>query len=156
MNNQISSRSPQLGPLSKEHKDGLEFVDRLRYGLCHTSLDRVRSYACWYWKNHIRPHFFQEEKILLPYLPADHRLAKKMKDDHEYIRDLVITLDHDCNPQSIKALADLLVSHIRFEEIQVFNYLEETLSEDDLNNINLALRDHPVAEGEWTDRFWAE
>lgn len=146
----------QLAILSQEHKEGMEFVDRLRYGLCYTSLDRVRSYACWYWKNHIRPHFFQEEKILLPYLPADHPLAKRMKEDHEQIRDLVVTLDHDCHPHSIKVLADVIVSHIRFEEIKFFTYLEEKLSENDLNNIYIALRDHPVPGESWKDMFWTE
>lgn len=146
----------QLAPLSREHKDGIDFVDRLRYGLCHTSLDRIRNYACWYWKKHIRPHFFQEERILLPYLAPNHPLAKRMKEDHEHIRDLVITLDHDCNPQSVKALADIIVSHIRFEEIQFFSHLEETLSEDELNNILLALREHPVVVEEWKDKYWAQ
>ena len=151
---QLFKRSVQLAPLSREHKDGMEFVDRLRYGICHTSLDRLRCYAGWYWKNHIRPHFFQEEKILLPYLPVDHPLAKKLKEDHEQIRDLIITLDQESNAEYIAALADVIVTHIKFEEAEVFTYLEQTLSKDKLDNIYLQLENHPVSGEDWADKFW--
>jgi hypothetical protein len=155
MNAQLPSRrSAQLEPLSKEHKEGIEFVDRIRWGLSYVTLDRLRSYTCWYWKNHIRPHFFQEEKILLPYLPANHPMAKRIIEDHEYIRDLILTLDHESNRHSFKALVDMLSSHVRFEEHQLYPYLEQILSEQELNSIYSELVAHPVADGEWADTFW--
>ena len=67
------NRSPELAPLSKEHHNALLFVWKIRQGLKNdTSINKLRSYTIWYWKEHTKPHFFQEEKILLPYMPADH------------------------------------------------------------------------------------
>ena len=60
-------RSYQLKPLSQEHRDGMLYINRLREGLGRISIERLNQYTRWYWKNHIRPHFFQEERILLPY-----------------------------------------------------------------------------------------
>src|SRR5688572_25988917 len=83
-------RSYQLKPLSQEHRDGMLYINRLREGLGRISIERLNQYTRWYWKNHIRPHFFQEERILLPFMPADHPLSVKLLDDHAYIRHLIL------------------------------------------------------------------
>ena len=154
MNNQHHTRTPQLVPLSKEHQDGMNFLNRLREGIDKVSITRLCNYTRWFWKNHIRPHFFQEEKILLPYMPSDHPLAIKLKEDHAYIRDLILSLDHEAEPQSFKALCDLLDTHIRFEEQELFSYLEDTLTVEELNMIHEQLEVHPVVAEEWEDVFW--
>ena len=148
------TRSSQLLPLSAEHRDGMLFVTRIRQALGQVSGERLRNYTLWYWKNHIRPHFFQEEKILLPYMPVDHSMALKLQDDHAYIRDLILSLDQEVDKQSLKSLCDLLDAHIRFEERDVFAYLEQNLSEKQLNTIYEQLETHPVAAEEWKDVFW--
>lgn len=154
MEAQFKPRTPQLSPLCKEHKAGLLFVDQVRKGLNTVELERVRNYVRWYWKNHIRPHFYQEERILLPYLPSDHALVAKVKDDHAYIRDLVLELDHGGDVAMFRTFCDLLVAHIWFEEQQLFTYLENELSPDKLNTINKSLQAHPVEDVEWVDLFW--
>jgi hemerythrin-like domain-containing protein len=156
MDTKLTTRSLQLTPLSREHKDGMLFVSRIRQALAKTSIERLRNYTLWYWKNHIRPHFFQEEKILLPYMPAAHALAVKLKDDHAYIRDLILSLDQEAEQQSFRALCDLIDAHIRFEEQQVFGYLEQHLTEEELNSIYVQLEGHPVAAEEWSDPFWGD
>jgi hemerythrin-like domain-containing protein len=148
------TRSSQLTPLSAEHREGMLFLNRIREALDQVSIERLRSYTLWYWKNHIKPHFYQEEKILLPYMPADHPLALKLQDDHAYIRDLILSLDQDADKQSFRSLCDLLDSHIRFEEREVFSYLEQNLSENQLNTIHTQLETHPVTAEEWKDLFW--
>jgi hemerythrin-like domain-containing protein len=148
------ARSSQLTPLSKEHRDGMLFVTRIRQALDRVSIERLRNYTLWYWKNHIRPHFYQEERILLPYIPADHTLAVKLKDDHAYIRDLILSLDLEADKQSFKSLCDLLDAHIRFEEQHVFGYLEQQLTEIELDTIHGQLEQHPVIAEEWKDVFW--
>jgi hemerythrin-like domain-containing protein len=154
METQFKPRTPQLSPLSKEHKAGLLFIEQVRAGLDNVELERVRNYVRWYWKNHIRPHFYQEERILLPYLPCDHSIAVKIKDDHAYIRDLVLELDHGGDASMFRTLCDLLVAHIRFEEQHLFTWLENELSPDKLDTINKALQAHPVEEASWSDLFW--
>ena len=62
MDTQQHTRSRQLAPLSREHEDGMLFITRIREGLGKYSIERLSHYTRWYWKNHIRPHFFHEEK----------------------------------------------------------------------------------------------
>lgn len=130
------------------------FVDRIRSGLDKMSIDRLCNYTRWYWQNHIRPHFYQEERILLPYLPQDHPLATQLKEEHAYIRELVIALDNEADAQSFSSLCDLLDKHIRFEEEQVFTFLENTVSEKQLDTIAAELKEHPLEIAKWDDEFW--
>lgn len=154
MNTQPAKRSSQLSPLSEEHKDGLLFVSRLRENLEKTSLSRLKNYILWFWKNHIRAHFYQEEKILFPYFPIAHPMATRLKEEHEDIRDLVLALDHDPDKKIISALCHLLELHIRFEELEFFSYLESNLKKEELDNILKELEAHPVRSDEWEDAFW--
>jgi len=130
------------------------FTTRIREVLGKVSMSRLYNYTAWYWKNHIRPHFFQEEKILLPYVPADHPLAKRMQDEHIAIREYILSLDQYAEQGSLRELCDLLETHIRFEEEEFFPYLEDSLTEKQLNNIHIELNNHPVANEEWKDKFW--
>ena len=149
-------RGKELAPLSREHHDGLLFVWKLRRGLQNgTEPVRLKKYIIWYWQNHIKPHFFQEEKILLPILPEDNNLAIRLKNEHENIRELILNLDVEADKNSIALLADLVYDHIRFEERKVFTYLEQSLSKEQLNNIFLQLEVNPiVCNSEWEDQFW--
>ena len=154
-----NKRSRQLKALSIEHREGMQFITRLRTGL-HTniSIDRMREYTCWYWKNHIRPHFYHEEMILLPYLPANHPLALQLTEEHATIREMILSLDFETDNISIEALCDFIVRHIHFEEDEVFPYLEQTLTTPDLDKIYAQLQARPIDESkcEWEDRFWEE
>ena len=149
-------RSVQLQPLSREHHDGLLFVWKIREVLKNnTSIDKLRDYTGWYWRHHIRPHFFQEEKILLKFIPAFHPLAVRLKEDHEYIRELILSIDKDGERQDFIKLANLIETHIRFEERELIQYLEEELSDQYLAEIFMELEKHPLGQEEkWKDEFW--
>ena len=151
-------RSPQLAPLSREHHDGLLFAWKIRQGLKNkTPLEQLRNYALWYWRNHIKPHFFQEEKILLPSLPPDHPLALRLKEEHDYIRELILGLDDEADARTMVILCDLIDQHIRFEERELFGYLEELLPVDVLDKIFKQLENHPVnCDTDWKDEFWVK
>ena len=152
-------RSPELRPLSREHHDGLLFVWKIREGLRKgTSIEKVVDFVGWYWKNHIRPHFYQEEKILAP-LIVDNPLIERMKEEHNQIRELLIDMHKDSVPEDLLRFAGILESHIRFEERELFQYLEEHLSPNDLATIHEQLEKHPVHIGNqpsnsWKDEFW--
>lgn len=151
-------RSIQLQPLSREHHDGLLFVWKLRQGTSnHTDTDRLQDYTSWYWKNHIKAHFFQEEKVLLPYMPESHPFVLQLKKDHGYIREMMLTIDQDADKFDFIRLADLIERHIRFEERELFAYLEEHLEANQLAAIHEQLGKHPVAcHTEWKDEFWVK
>lgn len=151
-------RSPQLAPLSREHHDGLLFAWKIKQGIENrASLDVMRKFTLWYWKHHIKPHFFQEEKILLPYLQDNDPLATRLHEEHDYIRELILGLDDEADHRTLVILADLLNRHIRFEERELFVHLEKILTPEQLENIFTQLEKHPVhCEQEWKDEFWVK
>jgi hemerythrin-like domain-containing protein len=151
-------RSPQLAPLSREHHDGLLFAWKIKQGIENKApLEAMRNYALWYWRHHIKPHFFQEEKILIPRMPAGHPMAIKLQEDHDHIRELILGLDDESDKRTLVILSDLLNTHIRFEERELFVYLENNLSPELLESIFIQLEKHPVhCEQEWKDEFWVK
>jgi iron-sulfur cluster repair protein YtfE (RIC family) len=152
-----STLSNTLSPLSKEHVDGLNFASRIRKGLhLHVKLERLREYTLWYWTEHIRPHFFQEEKMLMPWLPAGHALLTRVKDEHHYIRELVLAIDEEAENRTLALLADLIEDHIEFEENILFPYLAGILDQDLVDKIGQMIDKHPLKQIEWKDRFWEE
>jgi hemerythrin-like domain-containing protein len=149
-------RSVQLQPLSREHHEGLLFVWKIRQGLNNnTPIEQLEAYTRWYWKHHIKPHFFQEEKVLLSYMPLSHPLIHRVKEDHDYIGELILSIDKEADRHDFISLANLIEKHIRFEERDFFQYLEEHLSEKQLTEIFEQLEKYPVSCGEqWKEEFW--
>lgn len=145
-----------MASLSIEHQEGLLFVTHLKEGLNNrTEISRLAKYVGWFWRHHIRPHFFQEEKILIPQLAAGHILAIKLQDDHHEIRELMIAIDHEVERFDLSSLAGFIESHIRWEESVFFDYLEKNLPAVALENISEKIKEHPVhCEVSWDDKFW--
>ena len=149
-------RSKELAPLSREHHDGLLFAWKIKQGLANdTPVETLVEYTRWFWTNHIKPHFKDEEKVLVKFLPADNPLVKQMFKEHAQIRDLVITLDKEANINLLQLLAEFINNHIRFEERQLFVYAEQTLTPEQLNEIFIDLPDELQCNTEWKDEFWA-
>jgi len=151
-------RSPQLQPLSREHHDGLLFVWKLKQGLeNHTPVDKLKEYTSWYWRHHIKPHFFQEEKILIPLMPPGHPMSHQLKKEHDYIRELILAIDREPDRHDFNRLANLVETHIRFEERELFHFLEAHLTEAQLTGIFEQLEQHPVSNTEeWKEEFWVK
>jgi len=153
-------RSKELAPLSREHHDGLLFAWKIKQGLANgTSIETLCNYTRWFWTNHIKPHFKDEEKVLVKFLPADNPLVLQMFREHAQISDLIISLDKEPDSNSLQLLAEVINNHIRFEERQLFAYTEENLSPEQLNEIYKELPNDshcetdPIANG-WKDEFW--
>ena len=154
-NIQPIKRSTQLAPLSREHHDGLLFAWKLRRGLANdTAIEILSNYCHWYWKNHIRKHFHHEEDILLKFIPAGNEMAKRLKNEHDNIRELILSIDHKPDTITIGMLADFISRHIRFEERILFNYLEQNLSAAELDDIYSQLEQESICSHEWDNMFW--
>ena len=147
-----------MQPLSREHHDGLLYVWKIREGLDNnTSIERLKDYTSWYWKHHIKPHFFQEEKLLVPFMPVSNPLIIRLKKDHDYIRELILVIDKEADRHDFVRLANLIETHIRFEERELFQYLEANLTENQLTEIYEKLEKHPLPmKEEWKDHFWVK
>lgn len=144
-------RSKQLVKLSRDHHDALLFTWKIKQGLKNeVSLNRIINYIDWFWTNHLKDHFDEEEKILLPYLAGDDELADQLKAEHASIRNLI----SEKNEESIRSLVDILNDHIRFEERKFFPHLEKLLSDQQLDKIAIQLQDQPHCKNDWLDEFW--
>jgi hemerythrin-like domain-containing protein len=150
-------RSKELAPLSREHHDGLLFAWKIKQGLANgTPIETLCNYTRWFWTNHIKPHFKDEEKVLVKFLPGDNALVQQMFREHAQIRDLVISLDKKPDPSSFQVLAEFINDHIRFEERQLFAYAEENLNHEQLDEIYRELPHDSHCETEWKDEFWVK
>ena len=150
-------RSKELAPLSREHHDGLLFAWKIKQGLANgTSCETLCNYTRWFWSNHIKPHFKDEEKVLVKFLPKDNPMVRQMFKEHAQIRDLVISLDKEPDTSSLQLLAEFINNHIRFEERELFAYAEQTLTSEQLNEIYKDLPDNSHCETEWKDEFWVK
>jgi len=147
-------RSQQLAPLSREHHEGLLFAWRIREGLKKdTSLQTINDFITWFWKNHLESHFEDEEKTLALYLPPNDELIKRMMQEHEAIRWLL----PDGKLRSaleLKLLSQHIHDHIRFEERELFPYIEKKLTTDQLNEIFLKIDHPPHCLTDWKIEFW--
>lgn len=104
----------------------------------------------------MKPHFYQEEKILAPYLPDDNSMKKRLKEEHDHIRELVLGLDDETgsDKRHLIILSDLVNQHIRFEERELFPFMEQLLTPEQLDKVFTELELHPVSCGEYEDEFW--
>ena len=129
-------RSKELAPLSREHHDGLLFAWKIKQGLANgTPIETLCNYTRWFWANHIKSHFNDEETVLVKFLPADNPLVLQMFEEHAQIRDLIISLDKEPDFGSLQLLADFINNHIRFEERELFAFAEKTLTPEQLDEI---------------------
>ena len=150
-------RSKELAPLSREHHEGLLFVWKIKQGLANgTSIETLCNYTRWFWTNHIKPHFKDEEKVLVKFLPADNALVQQMFIEHVQIRDLVISLDKEPDSNTLQLLAEVINNHIRFEERQLFAYVEKIFTPEQLNEIYKDLPNELQCDTEWKDEFWVK
>lgn len=95
--------------------------------------------------------------MLVPFMPAGHPMAVQLKKEHDYIRELILNIDHEPDRHDFIRLANLVETHIRFEERELFQYLEQHLSEQELTDIYEKLEQHPVfCNEEWKDEFWVK
>ena len=90
-------------------------------------------------------------------MPASHLLAIQLKKDHDYMRELILSIDKEADRYDFIRLSNLVETHIRFEERELFQYLEQYLTAEELTAIHEQLEEHPFfCEEEWKDNFWVK
>lgn len=155
------NRTEYLRTLSWEHHDGLVVAFRLQQGL-NKNADpaTMRDYILHTWESALDHHFWQEEEVLVPELETSKNgrdLLRRLTDDHAYFRELIDRMDKKKKPdlKYIQDFADRLNRHIRYEERELFPFLEENLAPDRLESIGQFLNDnHEKPNKNWSDTFW--
>jgi iron-sulfur cluster repair protein YtfE (RIC family) len=121
-------RHQRLQDLSREHHGALQLALKARRAA--TSGDQIQievaAAACLAaFHAELEPHFVVEEDTLLPLLltAGEDKLVTRVEGDHQELRRLSVQLQH---PDAMPLLnfAELLTSHVRFEEREMFVILE--------------------------------
>ena len=144
-------RIPELTTLSREHHHGLQLSWKIRTGIAkNISVERIATYAKWFYLNHLLPHFDIEEKYVFPVL-GDSDLIKKALEQHNHLRDLFNNEPYDI--QTLNDIEKSLTEHIRFEERVLFNEIQKIANKDQLRTINDIHGNDVFIEND-SDSFW--
>jgi hemerythrin-like domain-containing protein len=138
-------RVPELRDLSDDHHTGLVLARRCRkVGRPDSEpLAVVWNQMLEAFSSHLEPHFQIEEEHLLPALEAigEASLARRIREDHSALRDL--RQSEAPSRTLINHFGELLESHIRFEERQVFEPTQGRMPERALEAIAAACDANP-------------
>lgn len=120
-------RDPSLIPLSHDHHHALVRVFEIRQALrAGRGLERQVEEMGDFWRASLLPHFAAEEEALFPLLAeieATAAITARLLEEHGRLRAMVASLEP--TRESLAALADLLDSHVRLEERQLFALYQE-------------------------------
>lgn len=158
MKNKPVKRSPYIIKLSRDHHASLLFCWKLRQGMkLHVAAERMRRYVAYFAKDHLAPHFREEEEILFAAAVDDTLVGQAMR-EHDEINNLVsaIATTHLKElPALLGSVADRVDAHVRFEERVLFPHLEKIIPEDQLKEISEQL-DHDPEKDTYEDDFWVK
>ena len=158
MNRKPIKRNENILKLSKERHFSLLFCWKIRQGLkAEITASRIIKYVQYFATNFLLPHFREEEVFLFAQL-NDTRV-KKAVEQHKQINTLLAQLSNNKEKNSIEQLeklANLVDEHVRYEERQLFPYMEKALTNEQLEMIGKQLNDdHPLPlKNEYKDEFW--
>jgi len=135
-------RHEALKTLSSDHHQGLVWSRKLRQipsEIPSQQLNRILTEFMQVWTSEIQPHFREEEDVLLPLfaLDGDFRAdpVRQMLEQHIEIRRDVYLLQQQPDIEMAMLLGELLQSHIRLEEGEVFPLIENQCSDKTLQLI---------------------
>lgn len=139
-------RDPSLVPLSRQHQHALALCVRIQRALRTGSVDLTmwQSEIRQHFSDEVRFHFEAEEQILFPVARRFDELAalaNELTSDHERLR--VYFADSEqggMDQQELEAFATALSDHIRKEERQLFEALQQRLQPEELIALGTGLR----------------
>jgi len=146
-------RAPELRDLSDHHHQGLVQARRLRRaatGEETTTPEATAEAFLKFWQEETTAHFREEEEALLPVLAryggdVGRGPVAQMLAHHAQIRGLVMKLSDEVRkgtvrPETLKSIGELLETHIRLEEREVFPMIEKVLPEEGLKEVASRLK----------------
>lgn len=161
MSTQPIKRSAALLPLSREHHFDLLLAWKIRKGLDkNVDSKRITAYITYLDENLMDTHFSDEEKLIFDLLPADDKMCRRARNEHEQIKKMIAEMKDEKNKKGAELFsqfADLVEGHVRYEERDLFPYLEGKLSISKLEELeNVLSKKHDVFVDKWTDEFWSK
>lgn len=152
-------RHPAIAELSRDHHAGLLLVWKIREGIKKSiEPERIKRYVIHCFDTELETHFKEEEELLFNKIPKENGLRRKAETDHATFRKLAEDMKKD--PLSsyglIEKFGDCLEKHIRFEERELFNFIQDSFPEATLLQIASLLNKEKKKQDilPWTDTFW--
>jgi len=147
-------RHEALQPLSREHHQGLLLAMKVGKGLKKgVALNRIKKYVDWFFSHYLESHFEAEEKYAFPILGDNHAGIQQALEEHRKIEAFVKSPMHGIQEEKLIEFKQLLEGHIRLEERQLFNEIQEKASEEELVEMNKHLQEADFCLN-WPDEFW--
>ncbi|MCX7611192.1 MAG: hemerythrin domain-containing protein [Ignavibacterium sp.] len=138
-------RHKSIIELSRDHQKGLMLAQLLKkdappYKGLPTDVEGKMNYAIETFQSHLIKHFEDEEKILFPISKGKSEecdnLISELSDDHQFFYKNFSSLKPDADLEDLlDNIGHRLESHIRKEEREFFNLIQNLLSEEDLKVI---------------------
>ncbi|MBO0340272.1 hemerythrin domain-containing protein [Flagellimonas profundi] len=127
-------RHSALQGVSREHHHGLLLCWKIRTGLSkNVPMERIKDYVDWFYETYLVPHFELEETYIFPIVGNDHPWVKKALSDHRRLIRLFTSTTADM--KTLGQIEETLEQHIRFEERQLFNHVQEMANKKQLDII---------------------
>jgi hemerythrin-like domain-containing protein len=159
-------RDPRLIRLSREHTQALLLAQRLARGIPTATEDEAAalySQLLAFWSAGLLPHFRAEGECLLArlvrHLPHEDGRVQRLHRDHLHLEALVATMrdteDNAARRAALLDFAEVIRTHVRWEEETLFPTTEESLTSLELDALadDLATRlpEHPLPWWEATE-----
>jgi hemerythrin-like domain-containing protein len=144
-------RHPHLVPLSHQHHDALALcvlVERsLRADSTDANLARQAAKAVHFAQTEGENHFAIEEEILFPLVEralGGHPLLASLLDEHRQLRLLTARLAQAPLQSDLEAFVNLLRLHVRKEERDFFQDVQQRLPEAELASVAATMRERAI------------
>lgn len=138
-------RHESLITLSQQHHDTLILAQLIKkntpaYKGLPTELYDKRVYTLNKFREEIVPHFEAEELILIPFILGKNKridiLSEEIVNEHRKISELIELIREEVDiEENLDKLGNLLSIHIRKEERELFQLIQEVFSEEQLTKL---------------------
>lgn len=145
-------RHTAIQPISREHHQDLLLCWKIRTGFRKgVKAERIKKYVDWFYGEHVISHFEAEEKFLFPILGKEHVLIQKALTHHRRLNRL-FQAEKDL-VKNLHKIEEELEQHVRFEERELFNEIQQKASTEELRIMEELLEEKAFVENT-TDEFW--
>ncbi|HLV01284.1 MAG TPA: hemerythrin domain-containing protein [Acidobacteriota bacterium] len=151
-------RHSALIPVSHDHHHGLVLAQRLKRGYSKSpssdwpdDLLEQRTRVLDFYRSQLAPHFRAEEDFLFPlaeqYL-EDRQIVSELRQEHQDIESLIDSLRETQElSEAFAKLGEILERHIRKEESVLFEKMQESVPEAELQRAGIGIEEFYASVG---------
>lgn len=131
--------------LSQDHHQGLIVAQLLKknapqYRDLPDDLNGKAKYAINFYENELKNHFALEENILIPFILNRNKnidtLCNQILEEHKIIFNKFENIKNYFDENQLDEIGILLSQHIRKEERELFELIQENFSDEELNQLD--------------------